>query len=131
MFNVVSCYKEGVGTNKNIDSALAWATKLALLDNPEDLQLSGKITSARANLALIYRDGQIISKDLIKSYMWFIIYNESKRDFSILVQQQNIDAIKKIELQLKAGEKEKAKADAEKLLNKQLTNFAKIYNQDL
>ncbi len=131
MFNVVSCYQEGIGTDKNLDSTLVWATRLATLENPEDLQLSGKITSARANLATMYRDRQNIPKDLVKSYMWFLIYNESKRDFSILVQQENIDAIKEIEKQLTPADKEKAKAEAEKLLNRKLTNLANLYNQDL
>jgi TPR repeat protein len=131
MFNVVSCYQEGIGTDKNIDSTLVWATRLSILENPEDLQLSGKITSARANLATMYRDGQNVSKDFVKSYMWFLIYNESKRDFSILVQQQNIDTIKEIEKQLTPSDKEKAKANAEKLLNRKLTNLANLYKQDL
>ncbi len=131
MFNVVSCYQEGIGTDKNIDSTLVWATRLATLENPEDLQLSGKITSARANLATMYRDGQNVLKDFVKSYMWFLIYNESKRDFSILVQQQNIDTIKEIEKQLTPADKEKAKNNAEKLLNRKLTNLANLYKQDL
>ena len=131
MFNVVSCYQEGIGTDKNIDSTLVWATRLSILENPEDLQLSGKITSARANLATMYRDGQNIPKDLMKSYMWFLIYNESKQDFSILIQQENIDAIKEVEKQLTPADKEKAKGEAEKLLNRKLTNLANLYKQDL
>jgi TPR repeat protein len=131
MFNVVSCYQEGIGTNKNLDSVLVWATRLAILQNPEDLQLSAKITSARANLAAMYNDGQNVPKDFVKSYMWFLIYNESKRDFSILVQQQNIYAIKEIEKVLTSADKEKARVDAEKLVNRKLTNVANLYKQDL
>jgi TPR repeat protein len=128
---VVSCYMEGRGTQKNLDSMLVWATRLALLDTPEDLQISGQITSARLNLATMYREGQNVHKDLSKSYMWLLIYNESKRDFSILVQQQNIDTIKELEKQLTEADKAKAKDDAERLLNRKLANLANLYKQDL
>lgn len=131
MFNVVSCYQNGIGTNKNLDSALVWATRLAVHENPEDLQLSAKITSARANLAAMFHKGQNVPKDFVKSYMWFLIYNESKQDFSILVQQQNIDTIKEIEKQLTSADKEKAKLDAEKLINRKLANVNNLYRQDL
>lgn len=122
---------QGRGTQKNLDSMLAWATRLALLNTPEDLQVSGQITSARANLATMYRDGQNAPKDLVKSYMWFLIYNESKRDFSVLEQQKNIEAIQALEKQLSQADKDKAKLDAEKLLGRKLTNLANLYKQDL
>ncbi len=131
MYNVISCYMEGRGTAKSIDSVLTWATRVALLDTPKDLNISGQITSARANLATMYRDGQNAPKDLVKSYMWFLIYNESKRDFSILVQQDNIEAIKKLEQQLTSSQRDMAKVQAEKLLNHKLTNLANLYKQDL
>jgi TPR repeat protein len=131
IFNVVNCYMEGRGTDRNLDSMLAWATRLASLDNPEDLQLSGQITSARANLATMYRDGNNIKKDLVKSYMWFLLYNESKRDFSLLVQQENIENIKAIEQQLTQSNRDKARIEAEKLINRKLTNLTNLYKQDL
>lgn len=131
MFNVVSCYMEGRGVQKNLDSMLVWAIRLALLDTPEDLQISGQITSARANLAFMYYDGQNVPKDLVKSYMWFLIYNESKRDFSVLEQQKNIDAIHALEKQLSQVDKDRAKKEAEKLLGKKLTNLEHLYKQDL
>uniref|UniRef100_UPI001968C300 tetratricopeptide repeat protein n=1 Tax=Flavisolibacter nicotianae TaxID=2364882 RepID=UPI001968C300 len=131
MFNVVSCYMEGRGTQKNLDSMVAWATRLAMLDTPEDLQVSGQITSARANLATMYREGQTVPKDLSKSYMWYLIYNESKRDFSVLEQQKNIEAIQTLEKQISQADRDKAKLEAEKLLKKKLTNLANLYKQDL
>src|SRR4030095_11829117 len=109
MFYVVGAYKEGRGINKDIDKMLFWATKLALLENPEDLALSGKITSARANLAYLYRDGEAVPQDKIKSYVWFLIYNEGKRDFSIADQQKNIEAIQKLEEGLTETDKKKSK----------------------
>jgi TPR repeat protein len=131
MGNVVNCYLEGYGIAKNIDSMLVWATRLALLHNPEDLSISGLITSARVNLALMYSEGQTLPKDPEKSYMWFIIYNENKNDFSVLVQQQNIEKIKAIENKLTAADKTKAISEAEKLLNRKLLNFNNLYKQDL
>jgi len=131
MFNVISCYQEGIGTNKNLDSMLVWAIRLGSLPDVENLQLSGQITSARANLATMYRDGQNVTKDLAKSYMWFLIYNESKRDFSILVQQKNIDAIKELEKSLSQSDRDKAKQNAEKQLGRRLNNLDNLYKQDL
>lgn len=131
MFNVASCYMDGRGTQKNMDSMLVWATRIALLDTPEDLNVSGQITSARANLAIMYREGQYVQKDLSKSYMWFLIYNESKRDFSVLVQQTNIEAIQALENLLTKTDKDNAKLEAERLLGKKLLNLANLYKQDL
>jgi uncharacterized protein len=129
MFNVISCYLNGTGTNQSVDSMMLWAARLALLDNSEDLQTSGKVTSARANLAVIYQEGKLVPKDLAKSFMWFLIYNENKADFSVLVQQQNIEKIQIVERSLSAKEKEAAMADAEKILHRPLTNLANLYKQ--
>jgi TPR repeat protein len=130
MFNVVNCYLEGVGTGKNIDSMLAWAVRLGSHQDLENLQLSGMITSARANLATMYRDGNNVKKDLVKSYMWFLIYNESKRDFSIPDQQNNIDATKEVENNLSKGDKDKAKSEAEKQIARKLKNLDNLYKLD-
>ena len=84
MFNVINCYKEGMGTEKDIDKMLEWAIRLGKLQNPENLQKSGYITSSRLNLAYIYRDGTDVEQDNFISYQWFLIFNEFKRDFSYL-----------------------------------------------
>jgi TPR repeat protein len=131
MFNVLSCYQGGIGVAKNIDSLLVWATRLGVLENPEDLQLSVKITGARLNLAKMYRIGKQLPKDNIKSYAWFLIYNESKRDFSILEQQTQIDVIKELENNLTQTDKVNAKILAEKQLNRKLKNLDNLYKQDL
>ena len=68
MFNLISCYKEGMGTDKSIDKMLEWAIRLGKIENPENLQKSGYITSARLNLAYIYRDGIDVEQDFFKSY---------------------------------------------------------------
>lgn len=131
MFNVVGCYQERIGVIKNIDSSIVWAIRLGVLENPQNLQLSGQITSARLNLAKMYRDGELIPKDNLKSYVWFLIFNENKRDFSMIEQLTQIDAIKELEKQLSEADKRKAKIEAEKILNRKLRNINSLYKQDL
>ena len=127
MFNVVGAYQDGLGTEKNLDEMLEWAIKIGKLETPENLMKSGKITSARLNLAYMYRDGRNVEKDLTESYAWFLIYNESKRDFSVLQQQSVIKEIQELEKSLTKEQKEKARAKAESILNRPLTNLGKLY----
>ena len=129
--NIIACYTEGKGITLNYDSASVWNVRLASLPDVASLQQSSIITNARINLALAYRDGNYYPKDKIKSYRWFLIYNESKKDFSVLVQQNNIDAIKELEKNLSATEKEQAKLDAEKQINRKLNNLDNLYKQEL
>ncbi len=131
IFNVITCYMNGTGTRKSTDSMLIWAIRLASMPNPEDLTLSGKITSARANLARMYRDGDIIPKNYEQSYMWFLIYNEGKRDFSILDQQQIIGEIQDLEKLLNPAERTQAKTDAENRIGRKLINLGSLNKQDL
>ena len=102
-------------------------TFIYLKETPENLMKSGKITSARLNLAYMYRDGRNVEKNLTESYAWFLIYNESKRDFSILQQQSVIKEIQELEKSLTDEQKEKAKSKAESILNRPLSNMAKLY----
>ncbi|ADZ11519.1 hypothetical protein CG08_2063 [Riemerella anatipestifer] len=105
MFNVVTAYKDGIGTPKNKQKMLEWAMKLAKLKNPENLNLSGRITSARLNLAYMFRDGIDVEKDIFKSYIWFLIYNENKRDFSVFQQDDVVKEIQEIEKNLTKNKK--------------------------
>lgn len=131
IFNVVSSYMEGFGTEKNIDSMMVWANRLGSLENPENLQLSASITSARLQLAQMYKVGNLVPKDLIKSYSWLLLYNESKRDFSILEQQKNIELIKEVEKELTKAQKATAKKVAEENIGRPLKNLGNLYKQDL
>ena len=108
-----------------------WAIRLASMPNPENLMLSGKITSARANLARMYLDGDIIPKNTVHSYMWFLIYNEGKRDFSFPDQQQIISEIQELDKILTPAEKKQAQTDAENLTGRKLTNLTRLYKEDL
>jgi len=130
IFNLISCYKDGFGTEKNADKVIEWAIILAKQENPEDLSKSGKITSARLNLAFMYRDGQEIKKDLVESYKWFLLYNEGKRDFSFFQQQNVVGQIRELEKQLTKKDKEKAKELAEKTIGRQLKNMDNLYKAE-
>ncbi|WP_299701822.1 tetratricopeptide repeat protein [uncultured Pontibacter sp.] len=131
MFNVVSSYMEGYGTEKNIDSMMVWANRLGALENPENLQLSAQITSARLQLAQMYKTGNYVTKDLTKSYSWLLLYNESKQDFSILEQQKNIELIKEVEKELTKTQIAAAKKVAEESIGRPLRNLDNLYKQDL
>jgi len=131
MFNVVGAYQDGLGTEKDLEKMLEWAIKIGKLETPENLMKSGKITSARLNLAYMYRDGRNVEMNLIESYSWFLIYNESKRDFSILQQQSVIKEIQELEKSLTKEQMETAKTKAESILNRQLVNMAKLYETSM
>lgn len=130
MFNIIGCYKSGMGTDKDINKMLEWAIKLGKLENPDDLAKSGYITSARLELAYLYRNGVDVPKDYIQSYQWFLIYNEFKRDFSVIQQDQIIKEIKEVEAQLSEKEKKGAKTLAEQVLNRPLMNIENLYKAD-
>lgn len=131
MFNVINCYKEGMGTEKDLGKMLKWAIRLGKLDNPENLAKSGKITSARLNLAYMYRDGTEVEKDLFKSYQWFLIFNEFKKDFSYIQQQQIVEEIQELESKLTSKQKANGQKEAEKLVGRPLKNMENLYKSEL
>jgi hypothetical protein len=55
----------------------------------------------------------------------------SKRDFSILEQQSNIDAIKKLQKRLTTTNKEKATLEAELQIRWKIKEHKELYKQDL
>jgi uncharacterized protein len=130
MHNVVTAYKDGFGTEKDSDKMLEWAIKLGKLENPEHLLKSGKITSARLALAYWYRDGDILEKNILKAYAWFLIYNENKIDFSGRQQMFVITEIKALEALLTDEELINASTKAEKIFSRQLMNKAKIHEME-
>lgn len=129
-FIVAGMYKSGEGTEKNLEKMLYWAKTLAKQKNPQDLSKSGRITSARYNLALIYLKGEeTLKSDLVESYKWFLITNESKRDFSVLVQQQIIQQVRELQAKLSKKEQDEAKRRAEEFLGRALSNFANLLKE--
>ncbi|MNK30402.1 putative beta-lactamase HcpC precursor [compost metagenome] len=131
MWNVVNCYLTGNGVNADISKFKEWILKLAKLPNPENLALSGNITSARLELANYYKAGKYFEKDNYQSYLWYLIYNEYKVDFSILKQEEVITEIKELEKSLSKKQIENAPTDAEKLLGRKLNNIDKLYKNSL
>lgn len=131
MFNVINCYKEGIGTEKDIDKMLEWAIRLGKLQNPENLQKSGYITSSRLNLAYMYRDGTDVEQDNFTSYQWFLIFNEFKRDFSYIQQGQIVREIQELENKLTTEQKANAQKEAEKIFGRPLKNIEKLYKAEL
>lgn len=130
MWNIVNCYKQGLGIKQDNEKMLIWAEKLALSENPDNLNLSGKITSTRLSLAYMYKDGDGLEKDLYKSYIWFIIYNEFKKDFSVAQQNKVIKDIKIVESKLSQVQINDAKKEAEKLYGRKLINYQNLQNTD-
>ena len=131
MWNVVNCYYSGMGVEKNMDKMLDWATRLGKLKNPEDLAKSGYISSVRLQLAQMYRDGIDLEKDLFKSYQWFLIYNEFKKDFAYIRQQQIIEEIQELETKLTSDQKANGQKEAENLLGRPLRNIENLYKAEL
>ncbi|SCY99751.1 tetratricopeptide repeat protein [Flavobacterium caeni] len=131
IWNVVTCYATGMGVNKNEGLFKTWIFKLAKLENPENLAQSGYITSARLELAKYYLIGNHFPVDLYQSYLWYIIYNENKVDFSILKQDEVIKEIKELEKSLSSKQLETAKKDAENLIGRDLRNFDQLYKNTL
>jgi TPR repeat protein len=131
MWNIANCYITGNGVKSDISKFREWIIKLAKLPNPENIDLSGKITSARLELANFYRNGKHFEKDNYQSYLWYLIYNESKIDFSILKQIEAIKEIKELEKSLSKRQIEKAPKDAEILLGRKLNKIIELYKTSL
>lgn len=131
MWNVVNCYLLGTGVEPDIDKFKEWAFRLAKLPNPENLTQSGYVTSARLELAHFYKDGEYFEKDLYQSYLWYLIYNEFKVDFSIAKQMEGIQEIKELEKQLTEEQIKNAPQDAAVLLGRKLFNLKELYKNSL
>lgn len=73
-------------------------------------------------------EGTSLKKDLVKSYIWFLIFNENKKGFDPKAQEKAIEQTKLVEKELSKSEKEKAIDQAEKLLGHKLINLWKLYS---
>ncbi|GAB2551152.1 hypothetical protein GCM10027189_36910 [Rufibacter soli] len=131
MVNVITSYLQGYGTEKSIDSMLIWARRLGALENPENLDQSANITSSRLQLAQMYQAGKYVPKNAVIGYTWFLLYNEGKRDFSVLEQQKHFNFGKELEKNLTQAQRATAQAEAEKIIGRPLKNLANLYRQDI
>lgn len=132
IWNVASCYASGNGVEKNDAEFREWIIRLAKMENPENLIRSGYITSARLEIAHFYNSGQLgFPIDYYQGYLWYLIYNEFKIDFSILKQQETVEEIRAVEKMLSNAKIATAKTDAEKLLGRELREFENRYKTSL
>lgn len=131
MWNVVACYVTGNGVEADISKFKTWMIRLAKLPNPEDLTQSGYITSARLELANFYSKGEYFEKDKYQSYLWYLIYNENKADFSSFEQDKIIQDIKAVAENLTKMQIKKAPQEAEQLLGRKLNNIGELYELSL
>lgn len=127
---VANCYTSGMGVSENTDSAIAWTIKAGVLPNLEKLTMSGFITNARMTMARNYLNGTYVEQSNKEAYTWYLIYNESKRDYSILVQMDFVKKIKELETQLSKKDRKKSIVNAEKLINRKLQNLENLYTPD-
>lgn len=131
MWNVANCYLTGNGTPADTTKFKEWIVQLAMLPNPENIALSVNITSARLEIAHFYKNGLYFDQDNYLSYLWYLIYNEGKRDLSIFQQEEVIEQIKAVEKSLTAAQLESAPKEAEALLGRQLLRINERYNKTL
>jgi hypothetical protein len=129
MYNLITCYYRGSGTPKDMDSVVVWA-QLISRKASDDLSISGIITSAKLDMAQIYDKGDGLKRDPLLSYAWYLIYNETKHDHSILVQQQAVTDIERLEAELNERKRKKARSEAEGILGRGLQNFSNLHESD-
>jgi hypothetical protein len=106
--------------------------------NPEE-ENSAKVFSTLQNPEKYYKSQTLDNKtlnnfnvnfyeqDLIKSYSWFLIYNEEKRYISKDIQLKNFEIIKEIQTKLTDENQQKAISEAEKNINKKLINIDNLF----
>ncbi len=128
-FIVIGMLLNGQGVKKDVPGALAWAQQLAVRENPENIELSGKITSARLNIAQLYLNGDNgVRRDQFEAYKWLLITNEKKTDFLGPYQQEIIDDIHDLEDELGEMEQARAREAAENALGRPLLNLENRHN---
>ena len=131
-FIIIGMLIEGQGVPVDIPKALKWAEELATRETPDDIRLSVQITSARLNLARFYLDeAHGITRDPFEAYVWLIVTNESKSDFSSLYQQQIIDEIHNLEDELIEADQVRAQEVAAMKLGRPLENLENRHSQEM
>ena len=129
---VYGFYADGSGVAQNFGQMLAWGTKIGLLNcEVQNHAIANEITNVRIGLAQEYRDGYRLEKDLLKSYQWFLLYNENKNYVEDFMQEAYIEEIQALEKALGPKQKEAAKRKAERLLGSPLNNLQKLYIVEL
>ncbi|NQY06725.1 MAG: sel1 repeat family protein [Flavobacteriaceae bacterium] len=125
---VYGFYADGLGVAQNAEQMLVWGTKIGLLTcEAKNPIIATEITNIRIDLAQKYRNGYRLEKDLLKSYQWFLLYNENKNFEQDFMQEAYIEQIQALEKELGPKQKEQAKRNAETLLGSPLRNVQNLH----
>lgn len=125
-YAMMMVYGNGDGIEQDSEKAFNYALKCS-----ENNDSTCMLNVARLQLAQFYREGLHFEKDLYQSYLWYLIYNEFKKDFSLLQQDQIIKEIKDLEKNLSNEQIKNSKNDAANLLGRSLNNSGELYKNSL
>jgi hypothetical protein len=123
LYNKYIIYKE----KHNTDSSALILSKLATykanrIDDPNK-----RVIAIKNSLGLLYFEGREVPKDYYKSYVWFLVYNESKKNYAAIIQEKNIERIKYVIKKLNKRQLRESIIDAEKANETALKNLDKLY----
>lgn len=123
LYNKYIIYKE----KHNTDSSALILSKLATykanrIDDPNK-----RVIAIKNSLGFLYLEGREVPKDYYKSYVWFLVYNESKKNYSTVVQEKNIEHIKYVVKKLNKIQLKQAKLDAGKANETPTNNLDKLF----
>ena len=124
---VINAYNEGLGTKVNKEKMVDWSERLGSLENTNNETRSFYITTTRLNLARLYGKGNEIAVDPIKSYTWYLLFNEHKSDLPEDEQQAAIAEIQQLETQLTIKQRKAGKKAAQRILEHRLNNLGNLY----
>ena len=110
----------------NIDSSALILTKLATFKNDRIDDPNKRVLSVKNSLGFLYFEGREVPKDFYKSYIWFLVYNESKKNYSTVIQDKNIERIRYVIKKLTNKQLNEAIIDAERLNYTPLKNLDKL-----
>lgn len=135
IYYLLTYYEQGLGVNINIDSCWALTYRLCYLPTSKNRKSREMVTSIRLKMAngyrLGYEDGWFrLNKDVTKSYMWFVIYNENKKDLRVFEQEKNILIIKQLEKEITKNDIENGIKEAEIFLKHKLGNLSNLYETE-
>lgn len=118
-------YQKGVIVEQNIEKEMEWMEKLAMSNPNTAVKLKYEIADAR--LAMAYKSGFYNSSpEFIKSYAWFLLYNELKIGFGTKEQESVIRDIETIENELSDLDLKKSYLIANEINGSELVNASNL-----
>lgn len=128
MWYVAMSYLDGNGVEKNDYEGEKMLIKLAKSDHQNDYYESQYIIESAIMLAGLYNSGKFLEiKSDFLSYVWYLIYNEMKSDYSEIGQRMTFREILDTEKKLTKEQIEKSILEAEKILEKKLEQVDNLY----